>query len=84
MYEKRWWIENLKVDVLPSAIAVDDAGKNILFYAVSRMTGFRLNWDFIVCRKQVKYLSLPVMTVWREDMALQVLFMIMFPRNFIQ
>ncbi|GAB6864216.1 IPT/TIG domain-containing protein [Bacteroides acidifaciens] len=31
MYEKRWWIENLKVDVLPSAIAVDDAGKNILF-----------------------------------------------------
>lgn len=31
MYEKRWWIENLKVDVLPSAIAVDNAGKNILF-----------------------------------------------------
>lgn len=31
MYEKRWWIENLKVDVLPSAIAVDDVGKNILF-----------------------------------------------------
>lgn len=31
IYEKRWWIENLKVDVLPSAIAVDNAGKNILF-----------------------------------------------------
>ncbi len=31
VYEKRWWIENLKVDVLPSAIAVDNTGKNILF-----------------------------------------------------
>lgn len=31
IYEKRWWIENLKVDILPSAIAVDNAGKNILF-----------------------------------------------------
>ena len=30
VYEKAW-IENLKVDVLPSAIAVDNTGKNILF-----------------------------------------------------
>jgi hypothetical protein len=30
-YEKRWWVDNVKVDVLPSGIAVDDDGENILF-----------------------------------------------------
>jgi hypothetical protein len=46
VYEKRWWIENLKVDVLPSAIAVDNTGKNILF--LRRFPDDRIQWLWIL------------------------------------
>lgn len=51
-YEKRWWIENVIVDVLPSAIAVDNESNYILY--LRRFEDGRLGGELGIYRVDLK------------------------------